>query len=80
MLLDDISNYAKQWCLKINVEKSKICIFEKRKRNHNFLWSINIKELEIVESVCYLGVKLPKQGLFNNADSALHDQAIGTFI
>ena len=46
--------------LKINVEKSKICIFEKRKSIHNFVWAINNKELEIVENF-YLGVKFSKK-------------------
>ena len=61
MLLNDISNYANQWGLKINFEKSKICIFEKRKRIHNFVWSINNEQLEIVENFCYLGVKFLKK-------------------
>ena len=73
--LNDISEYAKQWGLKINVGKSKICIFERRKRRHNFTWSIDNKELEIVENFCYLGIKFSKNGLFKQAVSALHDQA-----
>ena len=73
--LNDISEYAKQWGLKINVGKSKICIFERRKRRHNFTWSIDNKELEIVENCWYLGIKFSKNGLFKQAVSALHDQA-----
>ena len=33
--IDNIYHYSEQWGLKINVNKTKVCIFEKRKRPHN---------------------------------------------
>ena len=71
-LQKQLNDISEQWGLKINVRKSKICIFERR---HNFTWSIDNKEPEIVENFCYLGIKFSKNGLFKQAVSALQDQA-----
>ena len=66
-LLDELYVYSLKWGLKINVSKTKICIFEKRKSRHNFVWSINDENIEIVDSFCYLGVKFWYTGNFTKA-------------
>jgi len=35
--LDAVASYSNMWGLKINVNKTKICIFEKKKSNHHFV-------------------------------------------
>ena len=50
--------YSLKGGLKINVNKTKMCIFEKRRRHNNLEWYINDEKLEIVESFIYLGIKL----------------------
>jgi len=34
--LDSIHLYSTRWELALNVAKTKICVFEKRKQRHNF--------------------------------------------
>lgn len=45
--LDTIYNYSVKWGLKINVQKTKICIFEKRKSKHNFTWYIDGENIKV---------------------------------
>ena len=39
--LDSMHLYSTRWGLTINVAKTKICVFEKRKQRHKFVWFIN---------------------------------------
>ena len=66
-LINNISMYSLKRGLKINVSKTKICIFEKKKSQCNFVWSINGDNVEIVDSFCYLGVKFYYTGNMNDA-------------
>ena len=54
--LNSIYQYSCKWGLKINVNKTKICIFEKRKSTCLYSWTINQQALEIVDEFCYLGL------------------------
>jgi hypothetical protein len=74
--LDNLYYYSQKWGLKINIKKTKICIFSKQRRTDNFEWNINNEVLEIVESFCYLGIKFTKNGLLKNAIKALSDQSL----
>ena len=60
-MINDMEHYCKLWDLKVNVNKSKIMIFERgRHTSFNFTYS-NIK-LDVVSSFKYLGVTLHKNG------------------
>ena len=74
--LNSLNEYTEKWGLKINVNKSKVCIFEKRKSNCNFDWTIAGEKLEIVDEFCYLGIKFFRTGRMQNAVNALNDQAL----
>ena len=74
--LNSLYDYTDKWGLKINVNKSKICIFEKRKTDCNFVWDIAGETLEIVDEFCYLGIKFYRTGRMQNAVDALNDQAL----
>ena len=74
--LNSLYDYTDKWGLKINVSKSKICIFEKRKTDCNFVWDIAGETLEIVYEFCYLGIKFYRTGRMQNAVNALNDQAL----
>ena len=74
--LNSIYTYSLKRGLKINVNKTKICIFEKRRRQNNCEWYINDEKLEIVESFIYLGMKLVKNGNLMYAVKTLSDQAL----
>ena len=77
--LDSISQYSTSCGLKINVNKTKVCIFETRKSHHNYQWTINEQIIEIVDSFCYLGVKLYYTGNMRYAVKALSDQALKAY-
>ena len=49
--LDTVASYSNKWGLKINVNKTKICIFEKRKSNHNFVWKINEEIVKVSRQI-----------------------------
>ena len=77
--LDAIYKYSLKWGLKINVNKTKICIFEKRKSNCNFNWTINEEPVDIVDEFCYLGIKFHCTGNLNKAVKTLNDQALKAY-
>ena len=49
--IDKIAQYSSNWGLKINVKKTKVCVFEKRKQNHNVQFVIDGEEVEIVDNL-----------------------------
>ena len=67
--------YSNTWGLTINVIKTKICDFKKRKTNHDFEWNINNEKIEEVDNFCYLGIKFVKTGNLRVACKTLIEQA-----
>ena len=65
--LDAISNYSSTWGLKINVGKTKICIFERRKSRNDFSWFVYDKKVEVVDHFKYLGVDFLYTGNMKNS-------------
>ena len=60
-MLDDLEQYCNEWGLKININKTKIMIFEKgRHTTHNFTLYDSI--LDIEQSFKYLGIHFYKNG------------------
>ena len=60
-MLNDIQLYCETWGLRLNVNKTKVMIFENgRHTTHNFF--INHQPIEIVSSYKYLGVYFHKNG------------------
>lgn len=74
--LDSLYTYSIKWGLKININKTKICIFSKRRKNETLPWCINNETLEIVESFCYLGIKFTSNGSMKEAIKTLTEQAL----
>ena len=57
-LLNRLHIYSSHWGLKVNTAKIKVCVFQKRRQNINQVWKYNNEELEVVDSFCYLGLKV----------------------
>ena len=74
--LDAIHKYSYEWGLKININKTKICIFERRKSLCNFRWFINREVVDVVDDFCYLGIKFHCTGILNRVVKTLNDQAL----
>jgi len=68
-------DYCNMWKLSVNVAKTKIMVFSKRKfiPNQNFL--LCDSNIEIVESYSYLGLLFSYNGKFNMAKKKLVEQA-----
>jgi len=77
--LNCIDTYSRKWGLKINVKKTKVCIFQKKKTKHNYLWSLNNEIIEIVDKFTYLGIKLNYNGSLNDAVKTLNEQALKAY-
>ena len=44
--IDNVVNYSEKWGLKININKTKICVFEKRKKFNNVEFHVNHDKIE----------------------------------
>ena len=74
--LDSLEAFCKEWGLRINLQKTKVIIFNKtgqKIKKHRF--HINGEEIEITDSYCYLGVLFTISGKFRLACERLCDQA-----
>ena len=69
--LNNINDCSKKAGLKININKTRICIFEKRKSNNNYSWMIDKQQLEVVSSFCYLDVNFHYTGNFRYSAKCL---------
>ena len=77
--IDNIYQYSVKWGLTINVKKTKVCIFEKRRSNHDNQFYINGEQVEIEDSFIYLGIKFNHLGTFTDAIKCLQDQALRAY-
>ena len=73
-VLNTFYQYCCNWKLEINFEKTKIMVFgDKFKRNRFF--SVNGKQIEVVDSFKYLGIIFSKNRQFASAKNHLCEQA-----
>ena len=75
-MLNDLYEYSCKWGLKVNVKKTKVCIFEKRKTNNAKQWNLNNENIDVVDNFCYLGAKFYYNGNMNHAAKSLSEQAL----
>ena len=74
-MLNDIEEYCNTWGLKINVNKTKVLIFEKSKESTYYDFYLYNKKLEVVSSFKYLGVYFFKTGHWNRTQKHIADHA-----
>ena len=81
LALNAAYDYCNLWKLKINVEKTKIIRFSKRRpRNPNPIFWLNNEQVEIVDTYTYLGTVFTYTGNFKNAiDKQLMQAQRATF-
>jgi hypothetical protein len=77
--IDNLLLYSIKWDLEINVEKTKVCVFESRKQNRNTEFFINGEKVEIVDNFVYLGVRFNYNGTFKLCVKTLQDQALKAY-
>ena len=77
--LNAIDIYAKKWNLIINVKKTKVIIFNSRRKiNQNFMLSNNI--IQNCSSFCYLGIIINSKGSFKPGIKRLKDKASKAYV
>ena len=54
--LDIFQTYCEFWKLEINIAKTKMTIFSKRKMKQNFDFKLQGKNIEVVDTYLYLGL------------------------
>ena len=74
-MLHDIETYCNTWRLKINVEKTKVLIFEKNNRHTNYDFYLYGEKLEVVTSFKYLGVYFFKNGNWHRTQKCIAEHA-----
>ena len=70
-MLNKLHSYSNEWGLKINTDKTKIMIFEKGFPSEDVHIYYNDIELEVVDSLKYLGIMFYKNGSWNRTQKCL---------
>ena len=73
--LNILGIYCSNWKLQVNVEKSKVLIFNSNGKTHVNEFSYNNNIIQTVSKYCYLGVMLKCNGNFNVAVYLLMENA-----
>ena len=73
--IDVFKNYCKNWNLQVNVNKSKVMVFNSNGKSYVNNFKYDDCYLETVSQYCYLGVMLKHNGNFNVAISVLMEKA-----
>ena len=76
--LSIIEIYCRKWQLQININKTKIMIFNKVKVN-DISFQINGHPLEIVNKYTYLGIQISSSGSFTSAVKELASKALRAY-
>ena len=73
--LDVLSTFCSNWKLQVNVDKSKIIVFNSNGKSHINRFNYDNAVLQTVQKYCYLGITLKYNGNFNLATSVLMEKA-----
>ena len=77
--LEKLQEYCGIWCLDINIDKTKIIIFNKNGKIFPFKFYYNEKEIEIVQNYKYLGAVVSSTGSFAKARTHLYNRALKAY-
>ena len=69
--LDNLEVYCKICKLTVNIDKTKVVVFERRKSKNKYNFYFNGKKVDLVESFKYLGIYFNSKGTFTDAKSIL---------
>ena len=74
-MLTNIKSYCNTWKLKINVNKTKVLIFEKGNQYTNYDFYLYNEKLEVVSSFKYLGINFFKNGNWHRTQKCISEHA-----
>ena len=73
--LNCFEKYCDLWKLTVNINKTKVVIFSKKKCKPNYSFQFKGQDIEIIDSYCYLGMLFNYNGNFCTARKKITDQA-----
>ena len=74
-MLNVFEEYCDRWKLNVNLDKTKVVIFENRKHRRNFSFTFKGNELQITDSYLYLGLLFNYNCKFSLSKKKLIEQA-----
>ena len=80
--INTVSLFCSKWQMNINEKKSKVMVFCKKtskKLKQESIFSLNNKNLEVVQDYTYLGVKMNSTGNFTAHQSLSREKALHAF-
>ena len=78
--LNSLSDYCSKWKIQINLDKTKIIIFSKGKRDFKkFRFALGNSEIEIVEKYKYLGIIFTYNGNMKHSSDDLYKKGLKAF-
>ena len=77
--INNLCRYSNEWGLKINISKTKFCVFRSVNEPIYADITINGETIEQVDNFIYLGVNFHYNGKMNSAVTTLHDQALKAY-
>ena len=74
--LNTLYSYCNDWCIEININKTKVVIFNKNGRLLVDDFNIGSNKIECVKYYKYLGLVFSNNGKFNEAKKILYDKGL----
>ena len=74
--LNILNEYCTEWCLSVNISKTKVIIFNKTGKLVQDIFHIENQAIECVTSYKYLGIMLQASGKFTQARKMIYNKAI----
>ena len=71
-MLDVFTDYCKQWKLYVNIDKTKVVVFSKRKYEANHKFKVNREDIQFSDNYCYLGALFNYNGNITNAKKKIN--------
>jgi hypothetical protein len=66
-VLDVFTDYCKHWKRYVNIDKTKVVVFSKRRYEANHQLKVIGEEIQFSDNYCYLGVLFNYSGNITNA-------------
>ena len=74
--LKKLEHYCADWCLDVNLDKTKVLVFNKAGKLYKHEFKFNCETVESVREYKYLGVTFSISGSFSAASSELYKKAL----
>lgn len=77
--IDMLAKFCKDWCLTVNLSKTKIVIFNKAGRHLKYNFTYDKNNVECVSKCKYLGITFCSSGSFSYAQNELYQKGLKAY-